>query len=40
MKEIAGFECRNAKKILARIHRYLDVGVLPVVCEALIVPCR
>ena len=40
MKEIAGFECKNAKKFprslgsLAYID-YLDVGVLPAVCEAL-----
>ena len=41
MKEIAGLECRNAKIFLARTYiDYLDVGVLPVVCEAFIVPCH
>ena len=35
MKEIAGLECRNAKIVLARIHRFIS---MPVVCEAFIVP--
>ena len=41
MKEIASFECRNAKIFIARFARshidYLDVGVLPAVCEAFVV---
>ena len=45
MKEIAGFECRNAKKIprslcsLAYID-YLDVGILPAVYDAFLVLCH
>ena len=47
MKEIASFEGRNAKIFLARSARshtlyiaYLEVGVLPAVCEAFIVLSR
>ena len=42
MKELASFEWKNAKIFLARSARshtyidYLDVGVLPAICEAFI----
>ena len=45
MKEIAGLECRNTRKKICSLCSlgymdYLDVGVLPAVCEAFIVPCH
>ena len=44
LREIAGFECENAKNFprgssLAYVD-FLDVSVLSVACESFIVPCH